>query len=130
MTRNVTDCPISGPHSLINKQILPKTTDVLEHVLFVRNQLRIEKNRKQPAISTVSDIIGRYIVYVWTTVLLPVVTILHAIMVIIDISSAIPNQNQLRTISRSYNNGKTIVASNYLIFVVASVGDFTSCSCP
>lgn len=72
--RSETTCDIFGPYKELEDRQLPIIRDVIKIILFVKNDLKLKYNGKDPSNSDIYAIVYENINKIWTKASIPIVT--------------------------------------------------------
>lgn len=72
--RSDTTCAILGPYKQLDDQQLPTIRDVIKCILYVKSDLKLKNNGKDPPNSDIFAIVSEEINNIWTKTSIPIVT--------------------------------------------------------
>lgn len=74
LRRSETTCAILGPYEELGDRQLPTIKDVIKYILFVKHDLKLKYNGKDPSNSDTFAIVSEKICDIWTKASIPIVT--------------------------------------------------------
>jgi len=132
--RSGTTCAILGPYKELDDRQLPTISDVIKFILFVKNDLKLKYNGKDPSNSDIYAIVSEEINNIWTKASIPIVTKERVIQML---KSYFEKYSNLKRYPKSKRNDsfenklKCFLKSSEKLFDVAACKctSFESCSC-
>lgn len=132
--RSETTCAILGPYKELDDRQLPIIRDVIKLILFVKNELKLKYNGKDPSNSDIYAIVYEEINNIWTKASIPIVTKERVIQLLKSYFEKYLNLKRYPKSKRNYsfeNKLKCFLESSEKLFDVAACKctSFESCSC-
>lgn len=134
LRRSETTCAILGPYKELEDRQLPTIKDVMINVLFVKTDLKLKCNGRDPSNTDVFSIVSNEIINIWTKASIPTVTKERVIQLLKSYFEKYlslkryPKSKQNRSFE---NNLKCFVEESQKLFDVAACkcSSFESCLC-